>query len=87
MRCVVCGCDKPPAAFSGAQKKRSAAKRKCAMCTAANNSNAGIASPSAASHATDIALLKAAPGTATTTTPVGLTAAAVEVTSHVHGIG
>ena len=42
MRCMVCGCDKGPAGFSGAQKKRPAAKRKCTACTAANGSGAQV---------------------------------------------
>ena len=42
MRCVVCGCDKGPAGFSGAQKKRPAAKRKRSACTAAKDSEAQV---------------------------------------------
>ena len=38
----MCGCDKAPAGFSGAQKKRPAAKRKCTACTAANGSDAQV---------------------------------------------
>ena len=39
MRCVCCGCDKDAGAFSGAQKRESAAKRTCASCTAAATVN------------------------------------------------
>ena len=35
MRCACCGCDKDLGAFSGAQKKKPASKRKCTSCTAA----------------------------------------------------
>ena len=85
MRCVVCGCDKAPADFSGAQKKRPAAKRKCASCAAANGSDApvvraGATSLSAACYGMDTALVEAAPATATATAPDGLAAAAVAVT-------
>ena len=75
MRCVVCGGDKAPADFSGAQKKRPAAKRKCAACTAVNgcdahvHADAGALPPSLASQAAEKAPLEAAPTTTTTTTP------------------
>ena len=83
MRCLVGGCDKAPAAFSGAQKKRSAAKRKCTSCAAAKGSDAhvhaGATSPSLASDATDNARLEDTPSTTTTaTSPDCLAGAAVE---------
>ena len=39
MRCGCCGCDKDASAFTGAQKKKSAANRNCAFCTAAGAVN------------------------------------------------
>ena len=86
MRCMVCGCDKAPAAFTGAQKKRPAAKRKCASCTAANGSDApvhaGAASPSLASHVTDNAPLEEVPtNTTTASTTEVRAAAAVEISA------
>ena len=86
MRCVVCGCDKAPAAFSGAQKKRPAAKRKCAACTAAKGSDAHVHAvappPSLASQAAEKASPEAAPTTTTTTpatSPDGRAAAAADI--------
>lgn len=40
MRCAWCGCDKDLGAFSGAQKKKPATKRKCTSCTAAATATA-----------------------------------------------
>jgi hypothetical protein len=86
MRCVVCGCDKGPAGFSGAQKKRPAAKRKCAACTAAHSSDAqvhaGAPPPSLASQAAENAPLETAPSTTTpATNPDERAAAAVDMTA------
>ena len=83
MRCVVCGCDKAPADFSGAQKKRPAAKRKCAECTAAgangSNVHAGAPPPCLASQAAEKASLEAAPNTTTPSTSPDDRAAAAAV--------
>ena len=49
MRCVCCGCDKDCGAFSGAQKKKAAAKRKCTSCTATGNDGTGSAAASSSS--------------------------------------
>ena len=86
MRCVVCGCDKAPAGFSSAQKKRPAAKRKCAACTAANGSDAqvhaGAPPPSLASQAAEKAPREAAPNATTPdTSPDDRAAAAVDITA------
>ena len=86
MRCVVCGCDKVPARFSSAQKKRPAAKRKCAACTAANGSDAqvhaGAPPPSLASQAAKNAPREAAHNATTPdTSPDDRAAAAVDITA------
>ena len=83
MRCVVCGCDKGPAGFSGAQKKRPAAKRKCSACTAANGDaqvHAGAPPPALASQAAKRAPREAAPTSTTpATSPDDRAAAVVDI--------
>ena len=88
MRCTVCGCDKGPAGFSGAQKKRPAVKRKCAACTAAgaNGSDAhvhaGAPTPSLAHQVVKKAPIEAMFNTITpTTSPADRAAAAVDTTA------
>ena len=85
MLCACCGCNKDPRAFSGTQKKKPAAKRKCASCTADTGSDAhvqlqaGASSPPLAScgTCTDHSHLDAAPTTANTPNPS--TVAAVDI--------
>lgn len=86
MRCFVCGCDKGPAGFSGAQKKRPAAKRKCSACTAAAANSgdaqvhAGAPPPALASQVAEIVPPEAAPNTPRSSTCLeGRAAAAVDI--------
>ena len=86
MRCVVCGCDKAPAGFSSAQKKRPTANRKCSECTAAKGSDAQVhvcAPPrSLARQAAEKAPLETAPNATTTATnPDDRAAAAADITA------
>ena len=51
MRCAACGTDKPPAAFSNSQKKKTAGARKCSACVAPPPTVAAVDASDASAHA------------------------------------